>query len=205
MVMSSISALLRLRQVDRHELEVSLVCTVSNQSELPNKGYSGSETGQGEPGCAVTKAARSESDRVLRQRPTGPTSDPAPGTGPAATQSRPGDGVCGCAAAPPHRGSRQRQAPLPAQPARAPWVRPPETLPHSEPKESSGLREPSAVPQPLQPFLNAGGEIPACPSPDAAECDAFWDLGADLELRQSWTKEHAMTGLLSHGYCMSCP
>lgn len=32
--MSSISALLRLRQVDLHELEESLVYTVSNQSEL---------------------------------------------------------------------------------------------------------------------------------------------------------------------------
>lgn len=37
MVMSSISALLRLRQVDRHELEASLVYTVSNQSELPSE------------------------------------------------------------------------------------------------------------------------------------------------------------------------
>lgn len=107
-----------------------------------------------------------EGGKARIRQSSAPTSHRAQGAGPAAAQGGLETGAGGCTAAPPLRGSHWRPPPRRAQPARAPRARPPGTLPHRESKGNPDLREPSAVPHAQQHFLNAGKEIPACPSPD---------------------------------------
>lgn len=120
-----------------------------------DKGYAASEGGplKGYPGYRMAKAARPESDKVLRQRRTGA----AQGTGPAVPRRRPAD---------PDPRVDRRSSP-PREPAtarkRAPH-RPPNCHGPDLPGLSlaAGRREPSAVPQSQQLFLTClGGRDPS--------------------------------------------
>lgn len=128
----------------------------------PDKGYAGRELGPGwrraSLGYSVAKAVRPESDKVLRQRPTGLRE-------PDLRLPRAGlwTGTRGCTAAPPRRRSHRCPAPRPAQPARAPRARPPGTPPHREPTGTPGLREPPAVPHAQQPCLRRREGDPSMP------------------------------------------